>query len=81
MLVPLGDNGGALAPAVEAGTAFNCSKMSSGRPAREPPAFTVSSIVGNFTVPASRGARIAAICASLSARTRRNSPNIFMFSS
>jgi hypothetical protein len=55
--------------------------MSSGRPARKPPAFTASSIVGNFTVPASLGSRIAAICSSVSARMRRNSPNIFMFSS
>src|SRR6516164_8641007 len=43
--------------------------MSSGRPARKPPAFTASSIVGNFTVPTSRGSRIAAICSSVKART------------
>jgi hypothetical protein len=54
--------------------------MSSGRPARKPRAFTASSIVGNLTVPTSRGSRIAAICSSVKARTRRNSPNIFMFS-
>ena len=51
------------------------------RLARKPLALTASSIVGSLTVPTSRGSRIAAICSSLSARTRRNSPNIFMFSS
>ena len=34
-----------------------------------------------LAVPASCGSRIAAICSSVKARTRRNSPNIFMFSS
>ena len=38
--------------------------MSSGRPARKPPTFTASSIVGNLTVPARRGSRIAEICSS-----------------
>jgi hypothetical protein len=50
------------------------------RPAEKPPAFTATSIVGNLTVPTSPGSRIAAICSSVKARTRRNSPNIFRFS-
>src|SRR6266478_6454878 len=33
--------------------------MSSGRPARKPPAFTASSMRGNFVVAASRGSHIA----------------------
>jgi hypothetical protein len=45
-----------------------------------PPAFTARPMRGNFVVAASRGSRIAAICSSVSARTRRNSPNIFMSS-
>jgi hypothetical protein len=55
--------------------------MSVGVPARKPPAFTASSIRGSLVLAASLGSRIAAICSSVKARTSRNSPNIFMFSS
>jgi hypothetical protein len=48
---------------------------------QETPGLTASSIVGNLTVPTSFGSRIAAICSSVNVRTRRNSPNIFVFSS
>ena len=51
--------------------------MSSGRPARKPPAFTASSIVGNLMVPTSLGSRIVAICSSVYTRTKRNSPKHF----
>jgi len=52
------------------------------RPAgQESAGFTASSMVGSLTVPTRRGSRFAAICSAVKARTRRNSPNIFMFSS
>ena len=86
MLVPLGNNGGALVPAAEAGIALLDRLQLLDdvlRPAGEEAA-GLHRILDprQFHGPRQpRGSRIAAICSPVNARTRRNSPNIFMFSS
>src|SRR6516225_6039611 len=62
-------------------SALMCSIRSSALPHRKPPALTASSMRGSLAVGARLGSRIISICSSVIARTRRSSPNIFMFSS
>src|SRR5215469_15560028 len=62
-------------------SALMCSIRSSALPQRKPPALTASSMRGSLAVGARLGSRMISVCSSVIARTRRNSPNIFMFSS
>src|SRR5262249_21554395 len=62
-------------------SALKCSIRSSALPHRKPPALTASSMRGSLAVGARLGSRMISICSSVIARTRRSSPNIFMFSS
>src|SRR6516165_7927040 len=62
-------------------SALMCSIRLSALPHRKPPALTASSMRGSLAVGARLGSRMISICSSVIARTRRSSPNIFMFSS
>src|SRR5262249_42157594 len=62
-------------------SALMCSIRLSALPHRKPPALTASPMRGSLAVGARLGSRMISICSSVIARTRRSSPNIFMFSS
>src|SRR5215472_226402 len=62
-------------------SALMCSIRLSALPHRKPPALTAPSMRGSLAVGARLESRMISNCSSVIARTKRSSPNIFMFSS